>query len=59
VAAALEDLDRASAAAAGGLPAEIMASEIREAIRHVDGLTGRDVVPEVLDQIFSRFCVGK
>lgn len=59
VSSALEDIDRAGRALDDGLPEEILAAELRSALGHVDALTGRDAVPEVLDEIFSRFCIGK
>ena len=59
VSQALSDLDRARDAISRSLPAEIVSAEIREAISRLDCLTGREAVPEVLDAIFSHFCVGK
>lgn len=38
---------------------EIVAEQIRRAIRHIDGLVGRVDVEHILDEIFSRFCLGK
>jgi tRNA modification GTPase len=38
---------------------ELRAEEIREALRHLDRLTGRIDHEEVLGAIFSRFCIGK
>ena len=32
---------------------------LREALDHVGRITGRTVEPDVLDTIFSRFCIGK
>jgi tRNA modification GTPase len=39
--------------------AELRAENIREALRHLDRLTGRIDHEEVLGAIFSRFCIGK
>ena len=40
-------------------PAEIIAIDIKDAIDHVDRITGRRHSEALLDQIFSRFCIGK
>ena len=38
---------------------DIVAEELRSAIRSVDSLVGRVDVEHVLDEIFSSFCIGK
>ena len=38
---------------------ELIAIDLGEAIRWLDQLTGADPSPDVLDEIFSRFCIGK
>jgi tRNA modification GTPase len=52
-------LARAGAAAADGAPGEIVAIELRDALRAIGEVTGRSVDADLLDRIFSRFCVGK
>jgi tRNA modification GTPase len=42
----------------GELP-EIVSFELGEAAREVGGILGRDPSDELLDAIFSRFCIGK
>lgn len=39
--------------------ADIIAEELRSALRAVDSLVGRVDVEHVLDEIFSSFCIGK
>lgn len=39
--------------------ADLIAEEVRSAIRAVDSLVGRVDVDDLLDEIFSRFCIGK
>jgi tRNA modification GTPase len=61
---ALEDceaaLGRAAAAAgAGAAEPELLAEDLRLAARAIGRITGRVTVDEVLDVIFSRFCIGK
>lgn len=42
-----------------GVSPELIAIDLGEAIRWLDQLTGADPSPDVLDHIFSRFCIGK
>ena len=51
----LEALDRASAQ----LPPEILALEIRDALRHLDEIIGVTASEDILGRIFSKFCIGK
>jgi tRNA modification GTPase len=53
---ALAALTRATA---DGLPIELVAEELRSAVRALDVIIGRIDVEQVLDQVFSRFCIGK
>ena len=50
--AALENLD-------AGLPYDICVGDVRAAMGELGMLCGRELRQEVLDEIFSRFCVGK
>jgi tRNA modification GTPase len=52
-------LARAAECARVGAPGEIVALEIREAIGALGEVTGRNVSADLLERIFSRFCVGK
>ena len=56
---ALSALSRASAAAAGGLPLEFPAADVREAAGALAELLGEFAPEEVLDAIFDSFCIGK
>jgi tRNA modification GTPase len=38
---------------------EFVAFELREALNHLGEITGETCTEEILDQIFSRFCIGK
>jgi len=55
-AAALED---AASAVDQGAPVDLAAIDVREALFWLDQVTGRSASDDVLDKIFSEFCVGK
>lgn len=40
-------------------PPEIIAAELREAISHLGEILGTNISADLLDRIFSRFCIGK
>ncbi len=52
-------LERAGKIFAEGLSLEFISEEIKEAVRHLDYITGRDLDEDLLETIFSRFCIGK
>ena len=37
----------------------LIATDVRDALHHLGAITGRDVDADLVDRIFSRFCVGK
>jgi len=56
---AQEALQRARAMLAGRGPLELAAEEVRLAARAIGEITGRVDVEDVLDRLFSSFCIGK
>ncbi|MCL2352247.1 MAG: tRNA uridine-5-carboxymethylaminomethyl(34) synthesis GTPase MnmE [Firmicutes bacterium] len=56
---ARERLDAALDAARQGLPEDLLAIDLSEAYRLLGGILGKDVGEDVVDRIFSEFCVGK
>lgn len=48
-----------TAALDGTAPLEILAEELRRACFSLESLVGKVGVEDVLDQLFSRFCIGK
>ena len=52
-------LDRGVGVLAEGLGAEMAAIDLRECVRHLGVLVGKDIGDAVLDHVFSRFCIGK
>jgi tRNA modification GTPase len=56
--AALAALEEAQAEPLSRAP-ELLAEDLRRAIRALESLIGRIDVEDVLGEIFSRFCIGK
>ena len=56
---AAECLTRAQDGLHEGLPPELVALEIREALDALGEITGRTTPEEVIERIFAKFCVGK
>ena len=56
---ALEALNAAKLAVENGLPPDIVSLDIREALEALGELTGEVTTDDILDKIFSSFCVGK
>lgn len=54
-----EALTNARVVLSQGAEAEIVAAELRVATVRLGELTGQEVAAPILDEIFSRFCVGK
>ncbi|MFO7559680.1 MAG: tRNA uridine-5-carboxymethylaminomethyl(34) synthesis GTPase MnmE [Desulfobacterales bacterium] len=42
-----------------GLSGDLLAIDLRESIRSLSDITGENPVPNILDRIFSEFCIGK
>tara|TARA_Y100000589_G_scaffold327096_1_gene368260 strand:- start:568 stop:1950 length:1383 start_codon:yes stop_codon:yes gene_type:complete len=41
------------------LPFDLLSIELRDAIKNLSKLTGSELTEEILDNIFSKFCIGK
>ncbi len=57
--AAGESLRRAFAVAESGEGEELVALEVREALDHLGRILGVVYTDDVLDRVFSKFCIGK
>jgi len=55
----LKSLHEAAQTAENSVSEEFVALDLREAVAALDRVTGRSVVESLLDEIFSRFCLGK
>jgi tRNA modification GTPase len=59
VATALEGLDAAANANVGGIPHEMILIDLYRSLWALDSLTGQTTPDDVLNLIFSTFCIGK
>lgn len=57
--AAVKSVESAAGALAGGLGADCAAIDLTAAVDSLGGILGLDASEDVVDHIFSRFCVGK
>ena len=56
---ALEAVERAQVALLEQVPLELVASDLRAALLGLGRITGSNASENLLDEIFSRFCIGK
>ena len=56
---AAEALDRVKKSLSAGLTPDLLAEDLREALRHLGSITGEVTPDEVLGNIFKNFCIGK
>jgi tRNA modification GTPase len=59
VSAAVVSLDKAKLAVAGTIPHEMILLDLYEALQALDALTGVTTSDDILNLIFSKFCIGK
>ncbi len=55
----VESIDAACASYEAGMPIDCITIDIRSAADYLGQITGESVSEQVIDMIFSRFCVGK
>ncbi|MGA9553267.1 MAG: GTPase, partial [Candidatus Sulfotelmatobacter sp.] len=55
----LAGLDAATAAVAGKVPHEMLLLDLYSALRPLDAITGATTADDILNLIFSTFCIGK
>ncbi|WP_263366818.1 tRNA uridine-5-carboxymethylaminomethyl(34) synthesis GTPase MnmE [Edaphobacter bradus] len=59
ISSSLAALALAREAASSGIPHEMVLLDLYEALRSLDALTGATTTDDILNLIFSRFCIGK
>ena len=55
----LEALDKATVAVEDQMPHEMLLIDLYEALAPLDSITGGTTLDDILDRIFSTFCIGK
>ncbi len=55
----VQALEKTQKILADGLVLEVASEEIKTAINHLDSITGKNVDSDLIDKIFSEFCIGK
>ncbi|HEX4594846.1 MAG TPA: tRNA uridine-5-carboxymethylaminomethyl(34) synthesis GTPase MnmE, partial [Bryobacteraceae bacterium] len=55
----VEALDQARKAAEFGIPHEMLLLDLYAALRPIDAITGATTADDILNRIFSTFCIGK
>ena len=56
---ALSDLEKVEIALNDQIPGDLLAMDIRSAIRHLSSITGEITTDDLLGNIFANFCIGK
>lgn len=56
---ALESTERVMQGIQAGIPTEFIAQDLRLTLHHLGSITGQITTPDILENIFSKFCVGK
>jgi tRNA modification GTPase len=54
-----EALEQARTAAGFGIPHEMLLLDLYAALRPIDAITGATTADDILNRIFSTFCIGK
>jgi tRNA modification GTPase len=52
-------LSKAREAVAGNIPHEMLLLDLYSALRPIDEITGATTADDILNRIFSTFCIGK
>lgn len=55
----LSSLNNALVSLEAGIPWDILSIDVRQALQDLSEITGQNVQESLLDNIFSRFCIGK
>lgn len=56
---AAESLNAVQQGLENGIPTDLVSQDLRDALYHLGSITGEITTNEILETIFSRFCIGK
>ena len=56
---AITSIERAQTGVKDSLPYELISSDLRDALFHISEVAGETTTDDILDRIFSEFCIGK
>ena len=56
---AINNLDKAEDIVKNGMPVDIIAISLKEALSNLGAITGEEAGEEIINEIFKRFCLGK
>jgi len=56
---ALEEIQKVKEGLDGGIPSDLLAIDVRQALFHLGEITGSVTTDDLLGNIFSNFCIGK
>lgn len=59
MASAADNLEALAQGIEAGIPGDLLAQDLREALHHLSSITGQITTPQILQSIFSSFCIGK
>ena len=56
---AIENIEKAINTLNDGMPVDIIAISIKDVLSNLGKITGEEAGEEIINEIFSRFCLGK
>ena len=56
---AMQNLEKATNILKEGMPIDIVAISLKDVLSNLNSITGEEVGEEIINEIFSRFCLGK
>ena len=56
---AIENLDKAKNSLKNGMPVDIIAISLKDVLNNLGSITGEEAGEEIINEIFTRFCLGK
>ena len=56
---AIDNLNKAESSLKNGMPVDIIAISLKDVLENLGAITGEEAGEEIINEIFSRFCLGK